>query len=423
MTMKEPNFAAFLSSFSNADLRDSVSGNLTRNYIITPESLLKNQFMIQIQNTLEAFSRPIGDTFLMMEEDLAGAFLKNAKSPDSPLVPFIRDGHFHYRGTEYDHLIMCPLLMDFSPTESEIKSLYYQVENGEKITSYAESTIRGMKTYYEKTLFGLFEFYPFIGVNPAAHSLEFIQDLFSKYVNVSHTFHPEKTVPEKPFYGIKLYPPLGMDPWPADEKEMKKVRFIYSFCEQFRIPVITHCDDQGFRGVPAKDAWHFTEPSSWRSVLENYPSLILDFAHMGKQYTYNPNLENAFNTVQNRIKKYPTSEWFYQIMDLMKNFENVYTDISFSATLPDFYPAFWNYYQGQDEETREKIKSRVLFGSDFSVNLMKIESYSAYMNKVEQSIFSDDFIRAISEENPLSFLGLTAALLSEEKKKGFFSKR
>lgn len=419
MTMKEPNFAAFLSSF-NTDFKESVSGNITKNYIITPQAILKNQFMSTIQNTLTAFSRPIGDTFLVMENDLKGVYLKNSKTADAPLLPFISEGKFRFRSNTYDKIIMCPLLMDFSQTDTELSTLYYQYQKEDKITPYAEDTIKAMKYYYEKSEEKIFEFYPILGINPPAHDLRFIEKLFTKYINLSHTFHEKNQVPEKPFYGVKLYPPLGMNPWPNDSNEIKKVRYIYDFCQTFDIPIITHCDDQGFRGVPVKEAWEYTSPSSWRTVLENYPKLRIDFAHMGKQYS--PNLENTWQSMQYKLKKMPTSEWFYLIMELIRDFENVYTDISFSATLSEFYPEFWNYYSAQNDQDKEKITRRVLFGSDFSVNLLKIESYSAYYHKVEKSLFSDDFITSIASSNPIDFLNLKPIQLEDQTKQKLLSR-
>ncbi len=417
MTMKEPNLAAFLSSF-NTDIKESVGGSITKNYIITPESILKNQFMTTVQNTLTAFSRPIGETFLMMEDDLVGRFLGNAKSEDAPLLPYYSEGEFHFRDKAYPKLLLCPLLMDFSQTDKQIQKLYYQFKKEDKITPYAEDTITGMRYYYEKSEYHLFEFYPFIGIHTPAHDLDFIKNLLNRYVNVSHTFHELQTVPEKPFYGIKIYPPLGFNPWPTDNEEMKKVRYIYDFCSTYNIPIISHCDDQGFRGVPAREAWNYTSPATWRTVLENYPNLILDFAHVGKQYT--PNIENALSTMQYKIKKWPTSEWFYLIMELMHVFPNIYTDISFTGTLPDFYPEFWTYYNAQDEEFQEKLKSHMLFGSDFSVNLLKTESYSSYYHKVESSLFSDEFIEAISSINPIKFLDLQEKKLEDKTQKNSF---
>ena len=108
--------------------------------------------------------------------------------------------------------------------------------------------------------------YPF---NPIAHSYEFLVNHLSRFVDITHTMHPRHKLndSERVFFGVKLYPPLGFDPWPQDTNELKKVRYLYSFCEKNRVPIITHCDDQGFKGINPLEAWKFTDPASWKTVL------------------------------------------------------------------------------------------------------------------------------------------------------------
>ena len=60
----------------------------------------------------------------------------------------------------------------------------------------------------------------------------------------------------------------------------------------------------------------------------------------------------------------------------------------------------------QDEAKRERIISRILFGSDFSVNLFKVESYTEYFSIFESSGFTDEDIERIAEKNTLKFLSL-----------------
>ena len=67
-------------------------------------------------------------------------------------------------------------------------------------------------------------------------------------------------------------------------KEREKIEYIYQFCEKNRVPIITHCDDQGFRGINSKIAQRYTAPISFKPALEKYPNLIIDFAHYGRQY-------------------------------------------------------------------------------------------------------------------------------------------
>ena len=57
-----------------------------------------------------------------------------------------------------------------------------------------------------------------------------------------------------------------------------------------------------------------------------------------------------------------------------------------------------------EEEKRRVILDRSLFGTDFSVNLMKVESYTSYYRMFEQSPLSDDEVHAMVSVNPLRFM-------------------
>lgn len=402
MTFKEPNFASFLSALNLS----SLAGSMTKDYILTRESIVSNSLLSTIENTLAAFSSPIGDTFLMMEKDLEGYYRNEHNKGVYPPQPFIREGKLHFREEKYDKIILCPLLMDFTPLQSEIDDVYYTLEAEDKLIPYAKSTIEGINHYYMEAPEGLFEFYPFIGVNPKAHDEAFLDRLLDAYVNTSHKmFSDHKKRGDKSFFGIKLYPPLGTDPWPSDQSELKKMRILYRFCEENRIPIITHCDDQGFRCIDVKDAWAWTNPASWRSVLENYPDLIIDFAHVGRQYSSLSKSEGLLQSVSSKVRKLPSSPWFYSLMDLISDFDNVYSDISFTGCYKDFYTETLSYFDTISPERRNKIEDRLMFGSDFSVNLLKVESYSEYFNIVSSSPFSNELIEKMVTINPMRFLG------------------
>ena len=421
MTFKEPNLAAFISSFDNS-AASLIQGNITKDYILTLNGILKGQLFNQVENTLTAFSRPIDETFHMMEDDLKGKYRKINNKGEYPSVPYIRDSKLFFRSQVYDTIILTPLLMDFSQTQSTIDKLYYSFPAFDKITPYALDTIKAINKYYEDEE-SIFEFYPFLGINTQAHSYEFLVNHLNRFVDLSHVMHPKHKLKdeEKVFFGIKLYPPLGFNPWPQDSIELKKVRYLYSFCEKNRIPIITHCDDQGFKGINPLDAWKYTDPSSWKTVLENYPKLIIDFAHVGRQYAINSG-SNIIDNVQARIKKLPSGEWFYTLMDMINDYDNVYSDISFTGCYKEFYIQMLNYLESLDINRREKLESRLMFGSDFSVNLLKVESYLNYYYIFESSPFSDSLVHKMVSTNPMNFLGIK----EEEKKKGllsFFTKK
>lgn len=419
MTMKEPNFASFLNSFY-----DSATGILTANtatnYILTPQLIKGTSFLDTLSNTLVAFEQPIGNTLMMMEDDLMGMFQPKANKDHQPLLPFINNGKFHIRGMEAEKMIMIPLIMDFTKRQSEIDRLYYAYPSADRLLPYLKAMIEGIREYYEARPDGLFEFYPFVGIDPNNHSMEYMEKLLSEYVNTSHIMHAPHTIPDKPCYGIKIYPPLGFSPWPDSKSALEKNRYLYSFCEKNRIPIITHCDDQGFRGVSAEEAWANTDPARWRTVLENYPDLIVDFAHFGKQYAITS--RSNVQSIAARLRHHPDSPWFYSIISMMKDFDNVYADLSFTGCNPVFYDELRSFMNEQKDDEREKILSRILFGSDFSVNLLKIESYTEYYSIFEESPFSDEEILKIAEENMLRFIGLEEAAIEAKSRRRLMRK-
>lgn len=419
MTFKEPNLAAFFSSLDTS-AASFLQGNITKDYIITLNSIFKGQFLSQVENTLTAFSRPIDETFKMMEDDLKGKYRRENNKADYPSVPYLRDKKLYFRDQVYDRIFLSPLLMDFSQTQSTIDKLYYSFPAFDKITPYALDTISAINKYYENED-GIFEFYPFIGITPSAHSFDFLVNHLNRFVDITHNIHPSHKLNDKEriFFGVKLYPPLGFDPWPQDSQELKKVRYLYDFCSKNRVPIITHCDDQGFKGIDPTQARKFTDPATWKTVLENYPSLIIDFAHVGREYAINSKI-GLLDNVQARIKKLPTGEWFYTLMDMIKEYDNVYTDISFTGCYKDFYITFLNYLDLLNENDRERIESRILFGSDFSVNLLRVESYLNYYHIFDSSPFSDELIHKMVSINPMNFLGLKEV---KKPKLPFFSKR
>ena len=414
MTISEPDFASFLNSFYDSTA-GILSANTATNYIITPQMLRGTALVDTLQNTLAAFEQPIGKTLIMMEDDLCGMFQPKANKEHLPLAPFINDGKLHIRGMEAEKMLMLPLIMDFTKSQSDSDRIYYPSRSEDKLIPYLNATLKGINEYYKERPDGLFEFYPFLGIATEKHSMEYIERILDENINTSHEMHAPHTIPDKPCYGIKIYPPLGFQPWPDNRKELEKNRYLYAFCEKHRIPIITHTDDQGFRGVSADDAWAYTDPEAWRTVLENYPELIIDFAHFGKQYAIAA--RSKMQSISARLRHHPDSPWFYSIISLMKDFPGVYADVSFSGCNPSFYDELTQYLHSLKDSDRELISRRILFGSDFSVNLLKVESYTEYYAILEESPMSDEEIIAMAETNPLSFLGLKEAEKSKRHRR------
>ncbi|WP_320130749.1 amidohydrolase family protein [uncultured Sphaerochaeta sp.] len=399
MTLEHPNLLSLMSTIKEGLPNLLTSGALSPSYILTNKNLVHSQMLTRAMNTLITFDQPIGQTFAMMEDDLQGKFQTKEKEGEQKDPPFIHEGKMHFRDTTYDKMAMCPLLMDFSQRKDKKDSLYYPPNNVQKILKYAEDTLEGIDWYHKNRPEGLFEFFPLIGITPPEHNLQFIGDLLETYIAQDKIRKGKQG-----FFGIKFYPPLGYNPWPTDEAEKEKVCMIYDFCEKNSIPIITHCDDQGFRTISTKKAWLYTSPASYKPVLEHYPSLKLDFAHYGWQY--NKLQKNPINMISAAANNLPDSPWFYEIIELMQTFPQVYADVSFSGTTSDFYIQLDNYIKTQNSEKADIIRNRTMFGSDFCVNLFKVESYSRYYQIFEQSPFSNEEINLFVQSNPLKFMGI-----------------
>ncbi len=397
MNLRHPNFVSLVDSIVDNLGEFVTSGALSPGYLLTPANR-SQQGLITLMNMFSLFELSIEEIFTLLDDDLTGKYRERekvvkGKTPANLTYPpksYFRGGKFHFRGHQYDKYGLVPLVMDFSrDLKGEENLAYYTKERENKIISYLNDTLRGIERYNGAHPNGFLEFYPFLGINPTVHPFPFIVTLFEDYL-----------FPNGPFRGVKFYPPLGTDVWPSGDEEREKVTFIYSFCVEHNLPIVTHCDDQGFRGVAPKLAQHYSEPQRWEPVFENYPTLKVDFAHYGRQYNHSP-----IKALLDR--PFTGDPWFLQLMALMERYPNVYGDVSFSGVNPSFYKDLHQYIEShEDQELADKIRRRTLFGTDFSVNLAKVESYSNYLRIFEESPFSDAEVHLFASTNVIEFLGL-----------------
>ncbi|MDD3366340.1 MAG: amidohydrolase, partial [Sphaerochaetaceae bacterium] len=63
-------------------------------------------------------------------------------------------------------------------------------------------------------------------------------------------------------------------------------------------------------------------------------------------------------------------------------------------------------HEQEDSAMTQMILNRSMFGSDFTVNLAKVESYTNYLRIFEESPFSDEEVHGFVSTNPIRFLGL-----------------
>jgi len=257
----------------------------------------------------------------------------------------------------------------------------------------------------------LFEIYPFLGINPVNYDLDEINMMFEKYFYgytqdtpeerktklynklgtvettmeelISEAFHRENPgYFSYIFSGIKLYPPLGFNPWPIGNPEaFEKVNLLYRKCLEHRLPITVHCSDGGFKA--SKLSKVYTNPANeWQSVLNHpeYSKLKINFAHLGNQ-------SNG------------SSAWQHSIIQSIHKNRNVFTDCSCVAIDDDDFKKIGRMM------CDEKISQNMLFGTDFLINLIWSNSYNDYLyNFLKTEILPINQKIQMCSDNPENFL-------------------
>ncbi len=372
------------------------------------------------KNLLSFMENSIRFDFLIVEH-----FLRHGGTGEPAFVN--RENMFMIDEILYNKIVLCPLIIDFGFRNIKQKGIFYNLPPNKSVIDQAADVLTAISHYLkydlapsvqypdrlEVTPSGgykkgkLFEIYPFLGINPRNdYSLDAIKRIFEKYFSGFLHDTPVKRkewLLEKMgtytgtfegvdlnylFAGIKFYPPLGFDPWPENDlAELKKICIIYEECIKRRIPVTTHCSNGGF--VTDSDAERYTNPAKqWRKALKTYPELKLNFAHFGDRSDHR-------------------TDWRDQIIDYMldKDYPDIYADFSCRGLKtkrgePDFYKQINLLVSTYGS----KISERMLFGSDFMINLLWTTSYNRYLENFKATRALKGNKELFCTKNPERFL-------------------
>ncbi|HDS05514.1 MAG TPA: amidohydrolase [Deltaproteobacteria bacterium] len=354
----------------------------------------------KIKNLLTMVENDIGNYFLILEYYLR-------KSPHVR-VNYLMSGDSQYvREDTYHKIALCPLIMDFG-YKNILSNTFYRVPAQKPVAEQTTDLLNGINFYNRNDLRviespgkiprvtharadkkeKLCEIYPFLGLNTANYTLsgiiKLLDEYFCDYDGKRATAY-ENMGSKQGFAGIKLYPPLGFDPWPENKTEKQKTDYLYSYCEKKQIPLTTHCSDGGF--AVCDETATYTNPARWRKVLEHYPQLKINFAHMGKQS-------------KKKFILFSKSAWQDEVLALLKDYPNAYTDFSCAAFEDKFYRSLARLIQDNPGTAR-----KILFGTDFMINLLWCGSYNEYLEVFlkTKNLASEDK-QALCSDNPARFL-------------------
>ena len=374
----------------------------------------------KVKNLLSFMENSIRFDFLIVEH-----FLKNGRERKNRLIT--SENLFMVDDVLYNKIVLCPLVIDFGYKNIRQKGIFYNLPPNKSVIDQAADLLTAIAHYLKYDLVPsnefpnrlqvtssgvyrkgkLFEIYPFLGLNPQNdYTLDQIKRIFEKYFSgfdLDTPIRRKELLLQKMgtyrgtfegidlsyfFAGIKFYPPLGFDPWTeTDTRELEKNCYIYEQCIRRRIPVTTHCSNGGFITDPHAET--YTHPGKqWLKVLTHYPELKLNFAHFGAR---NDN----------------KTGWRDQIIDYMlnKDHEHVYADFSCRGFWTDPKGSgFYNEVEGLIKTYGNKVLDKMLFGSDFMINLLWTNSYNQYLENYKYTNALKGQKEQICSINPERFL-------------------
>ena len=375
----------------------------------------------KILSLISLMETPLGDYLLQMEEDLQKrVWGKGICIPN--------------REAAYEKVFLTPLLMDFAlrGNENLDSKLVYTVR-WKPMADQVRDVCLGIADYYRHKAYKkeppLFEVHPFMGINPLIYNLDpegdddirhTLKQVLDKYFAdftgteprserrkrvLSYNWEPFRgnldTLGRDVFLGIKVYPPTGFNPWPMNNKEQSdmipnggrtKLTDFYSYCVEKNIPITAHCSSGGFLTDPSyKD---FANPARWEKVLAMYPTLRLNLAHLG----YDDNDDEVMTGLFNE------KSWRRAAADLACKYENVFVDISYRGVKPRYYEELRKLLESLTDPVRKRLEDKIIFGSDFMINLMSVESYSKYMHDFMSSAMNVELMDKFCNRNPERFL-------------------
>ena len=348
-----------------------------------------------VMNLLAVMETDIGDCLIQLEEEL-----RNKYKTTGGLT--LHNGS----GAEvYDKIVLTPLIMDFGLKNYKNSKSPYKVR-WKPVVAQVEDLCLGIRDYYlhrdayikstGSPIPPLFEIHPFMGINTQNYQLKsfppieglpsYLEDLLNKnFREFKNDKSPEmrlcnllahdwstfdgniESLGSHAFAGIKVYPPLGFNPWPeegdgySDDKELKqeleKVRYLYGYCISHNIPVTAHCSKGGF--LVDKKYRNFASPAKWTKVLEQkeFNQLRLNLGHFGGA---------------------ESDDWRDLAVNLVMKYDNVYTDISYQGVDQKIYRHLKLFLDSKGAE-RQRLMCKIIFGSDFMINLQDIATYGTYL--------------------------------------------
>lgn len=209
-----------------------------------------------------------------------------------------------------------------------------------------------------------------------------------------------RTIDDLGFRGVKIYPRLGFAP-----DDPRLMAHVYPRMEQEGLPLMTHCSRGGVQGRHLSDHWadRYTEPDAYLPVLAAHPKLRICLAHFGGQRDWaayvNPDRET-------RLAPEFKRNWQVRIRSLICDGKHpgLWTDISYTLFQFEEYVPFLRLFLLGQEPEDQRLRERVLFGSDYYMTRQEKLSEKEVCFRLRNAL-GEEVFRQIAEINPAVWLG------------------
>jgi len=277
--------------------------------------------------------------------------------------------------------------------------------------------------------------YPFLGVDARQTGFDLLEDWAKKYIS-----------PQYGFYGLKIYPASGFFPFD------RRFDALWAWAEENQIPIMTHCTRGGsfylgrFESLLSTGAlkvaslnedavsmpsirsrisnvmndpsvqtknriWCniFGHPENYKPILDKYPKLKICLAHLGganEVLRGDPNATAADIALGNDYPVYLKDNWCEHVIELMKTYENVYSDISYTLSDPKALGIIVSMFRQPNmvDKFGTPLINKLMYGTDFYLTQQEEKGDEPSLENLFLTSFNQNEITKIAYDNTTAYL-------------------
>ena len=150
----------------------------------------------------------------------------------------------------------------------------------------------------------------------------------------------------------------------------------------------------------------FGHPENYKPVLDKYPKLKICLAHLGGSYEVRRLANSSDNEGAKDYPPYLMDNWTEQVIELMKEYENVYSDISYTLSDEKAMPLIVNMFRQSNmtDNFGKPLINKLLYGTDFYLTQQEVKGDEPSLENTFLNSFNQQEITAIAITNTTAYL-------------------